>query len=505
VSRELKLLLAAAAVVFAAGLTWGVPFLWAPDELSPDTIFYAIERRFTGGWYDKYPPMQYFLDAIVCLPPHIAARFGWVSLTSLETQGRLLILLRLVSVVMSLGTVAAVYSTARMFYGGGGAVVAALVGCCTPVFVFYAKLANVDAPSMCWLAWSLYFYARAVRGGGARDLIGYGLAAVTAIATKDQTGGFFVLPSLHLAWLASRRGTWRPLLAAGAVSLVVLVFQMGIPYNLAGFRSHVEMITGEASQPYRFHGSTIVRQALVAKVTAAQLAWTMTWPGLAAALAGILIEVRRRRFLWLLLPAVSYYLFFLMVAGYVYDRFLLGEGLVLAIFAGALADSVLAASRARWRPAAVTAFAALVVWWGVSIDLMMILDSRYATSDWVLAHRMHGRVALVGFAPYLPYIPNGVRVGGGPNEFEGDQRPLYVIVNAELMRRPSLPPVERAWQRFLDSGSSGYVVAARFKTLPPASLLSYTDVFRNGVEDALTNLDKVGPEIVVYWWPRATR
>jgi hypothetical protein len=505
VSRELKVLLAAAAVIYSAGITWGVPFLWGPDELSPDTIFYAIERHFAGGWHDKYPPMQYFLDTIICLPPHVAARYGWISLTSPDTQRTLLLLLRLLSVAMSLGTVAAIYSTARMLYGDRGAVVAAILGCCTPVFVFYAKLANVDAPSMFWLAWALYFYVRAVRGGGARDLFGYGLTAVTAIATKDQTGGFFVLPSLHLAWLASTRGAWRPLLAAGAVSLVVLVFQMGIPFNLAGFKAHVEMITGEASQPYRFHGSTLVRQALVARVTASQLAWSMTWPGLAGALAGIAIEVRRRRFLWLLLPAVSYYLFFLVVAGYVYDRFVIGLAFVLAIFAGAAADAVLGARPARWRAAAVGACAAFVVWWGASIDLMMILDSRYETTDWVLAHRMHGRVALVGFGPYLPYIPNGVRVGGGPNEFEGDQRPLYVIVNAELMRRPSLPPVERAWQRFLDRGDSGYVVAARFKTLPNASLLSYTDVFRNGVEDALTNLDKVGPEIVVYWWPRATR
>jgi hypothetical protein len=30
-------------------------------------------------------------------------------------------------------------------------------------------------------------------------------------------------------------------------------------------------------------------------------------------------------------------------------------------------------------------------------------------------------------------------------------------------------------------------------------------VFRNGVEDPETNLDKVGQEIVVYWWPSQSR
>jgi hypothetical protein len=371
------------------------------------------------------------------------------------------------------------------------------------VFAFSAKLANVDAPSICWLAWAIYFYIRSVRGGAAADLFGYALTAVTAIATKDQTGGFFVLPSLHLAWLAARRRGWRPLIAAAAVAVVVLVFEMDIPFNPGGFAAHVQVITGEASQPFRLPGSTLARQARVAWLTLVQTAWSMAWIGLAAATAGIVVEMRRRRFLWLLLPVLSYYLCFLVVAGYVYDRFALGLGFVLAIFAGGFVDGVLrdGAPARRWRMAVCAAGLAFVVWTGVSIDLMMILDSRYAASRWIATHPTHGRVALVGPARYLPYLPGAIRVAGGPNEFDGEKRPTYVVVNAEVMRRAVLPPVERAWHTFLDSGQSGYIVAARFKTLPRASVLSYLDIFRNGVEDTETNLDKVGPEIVVYWWP----
>jgi 4-amino-4-deoxy-L-arabinose transferase-like glycosyltransferase len=507
VRRELRLLLAAAAVLYAAGVWWGVPWQWGPDELGPDYIYYSIRMHFAGGWHDKYPPVQYLLDALVCLPAYVAAKFGLLKLTSYETESTLLVLMRLLTVAMLVGAVAAIYQTACQLYGRRGAIAAAIVAGFTPVFTFYAKLANVDAPALFWLAWAIYFYVRVVRGGAGRDLLGYALTAVTAIATKDQMGGFFVLPSLHLAWLAARRQAWRPLLTAAAVSTVVLVFEMDIPFNLEGFRAHVQMITGEASQPFRLHGSTLQRQTMVAWLTLGQTAWAMAWIGLAAAAAGIAIEIRRRRFLWLLLPAISYYVFFLVVAGYVYDRFILGLAFVLAIFAGAFVDSVLRddAPARRWRMAACAAGLAFVVWTGVSIDLMMILDSRYAAARWIGMHRMHGRVGLVGFQPYLPYIPGGVRLMGGPNEFEGEHRPTYVIVNAELLRRGSLPPVERAWQRFLDSGQSGYVVAARFKTLPRASALSYLAIFRNGVEDAETNLDKVGPEIVVYWWPSAPR
>jgi 4-amino-4-deoxy-L-arabinose transferase-like glycosyltransferase len=507
VRRELRLLLVAALVLYVAGIWWGVPWPWAPDELGPESIYDALGKHFAGGWHDKYPPVQYVLDALVCLPAYVAAAFGLLNPTSFETESTLLILMRLLTVVMSMGAVAAVHLTARELYGRRGAIAAAIVAGFTPVFVFYAKLANVDAPSIFWLAWAVYFYVRAVRGGAARDLFGYALTAVTAIATKDQAGGFFVLPSLHLAWLAARRRAWRPLAAAAAVSVVVLAFEMGIPFNAAGFAAHVQVMTGEASQPFRLPGPPLARQAMVAWLTLVQTAWSMAWIGLGAAVAGVAIEIRRRRFLWLLLPVASYYLFFLAVAGYVYDRFVLGIGVVLAIFAGGFVDDLLRddAPARRWRQAACAAGLALVVWAGVSIDLMMILDSRYSAARWISTHRTHTRIALVGPARYLPYIPGALRVGGGPNEFAGEKRPGYVVVNAEVMRRASLPPVERAWQQFLDSGQSGYVVAARFKTLPRASLLSYLGLFRDGVEDTTTNLDKVGPEIVIYWRPGDAR
>lgn len=505
---ELKALLAGALVLYVAGIWWGVPWQWGPDELAPDYIFGAIEKSFAGGWHDKYPPMQYYLDALVITPFAAAGRFGWVNMASLDTTAAMLIAMRLLSVAMTAGAVAAVYLTAAELYGRRGAVAAAIFAGFTPTVVFYAKLANVDAPSLFWVACALSFYVRAVRRGAARDLLWYGLTSVTAIATKDQTAGFFVLPSLHLAWLAAQRREWRPLVTAGAVAVIVLAFELGIPFNLEGFRSHVHVITGEASQPYRLPGSTWTRQSAVAALTVAMLGWSMTWVGLAAGVAGILNEVRRRRFLWLLLPAISYYLFFLVVAGYVYDRFVIGIGFVLAIFAGGVIDDLLQPGGRwlRWRRVAWAAAAAFIVWSGLSMDLMMILDSRYETARWMQLRRGTGRVGLVGFPPYLPHIPASVRLLSGPDDYPAADQPKFVIVNAEVMRRgTALPPLERAWKEWLESGRSPYVVAARFKTAPAVSMLTYTDAFRNGIEDATTNLDKVGPEIVVYWRPGVLR
>jgi hypothetical protein len=486
---------------------WGVPWQWGPDEISPGYVIGAMQMFFAGGWYDKYPPVQYYLDGLVCLPFVVLARFGWVELTSFDMTIVMLLLMRLLSVAMSLGTLVAIYRTADDLYGRRGAFAAALVAGFTPTVVFYAKLANVDAGSFFWVAWALRFYVRAVRAGGARALFGYGLTAVTAIATKDQTGGFFVLPSVHVAWLAWRRDEWRPLAAAAAAALVLLVFELGIPFNIHGFLAHVDTVTGESSQPYRIRGSTWTRQLGVAKLTMQMLAWSMTWAGIAAGLLGIAVELRRRRFLWFLLPLLSYYVFFLMIAGYVYDRFVIAMGFVLAIFAGGWVDEWLRpdAPWRRWRVAVCAAGAAFLVWTGASMDLMMMLDSRYAAARWVETHRADGGVGLVGFSPYLPYVNGGIRLTAGPDDFEPAEQPKYIIVNSEVLKRESLPPVERAWQRWLDSGRAPYVVAARFKTAPAASFLTYTDPFRNGVEDPTTNLDKVGPEIVVYWRPGVLR
>ena len=411
------------------------------------------------------------------------------------------------TVAMAVGTVAAIYLTASDLYGRRGAFAAALLAGFTPTVVFYAKLANVDVPSVFWLAWALRFYVRAVQSGERRSLWWCAVTGVTAIATKDQTAGFIILPGCHLVYLWLRRGDWRPLLTAAAIAAGLFALEINLPFNARGVVAHLDTITGEASAPFRIPGSTWMRQVMVAKLTWLELGWSMTWLGLAAALAGVAVELRRRRFLWFLLPALSYYLFFVMVAGYVYDRFLIGVCLVLAVFAGGWVDGVLRAGApaARWRWAACGVAAAFIVWTGVSMDLMMVLDSRYVAEQWIRNHRSGGRVGLVGHPEYLPHVSGAVLLGSGPADYEPGQQPRLIVVNAEVMRRDRLPPLERAWRDWLAEDRSRYVVAARFKTLPPFSWLSYSDVFRNGVEDTMTNLDKAGPEIVVYWNPDVLR
>ena len=77
-SPALTTVVAAFAVLFAVGIWWGWPALWAPDELDPPAILHAIGERFANGWFDKYPPLHYYLVSLVYAPALVAGWLGWL-------------------------------------------------------------------------------------------------------------------------------------------------------------------------------------------------------------------------------------------------------------------------------------------------------------------------------------------------------------------------------------------------------------------------------------------
>ena len=63
-------LLVLALLVNCMYIDWGLPnfYSWAPDAIHPFMVVNAMDRHFSGGWFDKYPPLQYMLNAAVFLP-----------------------------------------------------------------------------------------------------------------------------------------------------------------------------------------------------------------------------------------------------------------------------------------------------------------------------------------------------------------------------------------------------------------------------------------------------
>ena len=127
---------------------------------------------------------------------------------------------------------------------------------------------------------------------------------------------------------------------------------------------------------------------------------------------------------------------------------------------------------------------------------MMASDSRIEAEAWLRAHAGRAMVAFIGPMAYLP------RPGGLVAEpFEPDWEaidlvePEFLVINAEYARRPRSTDF---YQRLLDGSQPDYRLVATFKSPPGAALMAYGPLFRNGVEDDFTNLDKINPEIRVF-------
>jgi len=113
----MRWVLAALALVYACGIWWGLPWAgWGPDEVPPDVFLDAMRKHFLDGWHDKYPQVHFYLNAVLYLPWVAAERLGQIDLTSNAAQIALLVVSRVLSTVMALGTVCAIYILADDLY-----------------------------------------------------------------------------------------------------------------------------------------------------------------------------------------------------------------------------------------------------------------------------------------------------------------------------------------------------------------------------------------------------
>jgi len=501
------------------GLDWGLSDAsWAADELRPDWVRDVLHQGFGSGWYDKYPWLHYAVLAVPVSAFDLADRLGILPAGSVASWAGQLALMRLVSVLMALGTLAAAFLCGVEVVGPGRAALAPLVLLLTPLFVYYGKMANLDMPALCWFAWALVAFLRIGRGGALRDYVWLGVAAAGAVATKDQAyanlalvgvGAVVMTAQQHegSAWwtklgraLADRR-VWA---AAAAAALASAAFH-NVVFNLAGFVSHIRLLStlGDLA----IVPSTAGGYLALSSLTLALFRWSMGWPFFALAAAGAAAAVlrrERRRWLWLLAVPLSFHLSFTCVTRYVNDRYLFGGVFVLALFAGAAAADLLGAVRRRTAARlAVAASFVFALLYASSINVMMSLDARRAVKGWVAAST--GARAVVGLVgrSYMPGIAPPIRtvVLEPSAEAVRAAAPDVLILNARFARRfeQARDPAGRDLLRALDDGSLGYDEAWRYRAPVPAwALLQYEAPFRGSGESPLTNLDKINPEMAVY-------
>lgn len=503
-------LLVASAALFAVGAWWGLPAYasWAPDEISPADVHDAWRLRFSGGWATKYPPLHYAVLAAAFLPYYVTASFGLSPLSDMHIATSLTLVSRLISVIMGILTVWIVHTLTREHFGPRAGLFAALTVISALPFTYYSKTANLDVPYVFWLTLAFLYYARATAGRRPADFYRFALAGVASICTKDQAYGFFVLPAIYMV-LCTRTAPARPgvpspqvLMWMAALTLAAASLCMNLPFNLNGVIKHFRLITGPDSQSYKMYIFTapgIVHMALDA---VRELAGVMSWPLFVVATAGVVGSLRRRQpvLVLLLLAALSYYLSFLSVVLYQYDRFFLGVVVVLAPAAGCwLARFTRQGSCYRALRLLTVCFVfAYALSRCVGLDSLMLRDSRYAAEQRLRREvRPNDLVGAIGQRVYLtrPEIVPWTLTRATPEDLE-QVKPDLLVVNVGYGLRASRGYNDELVRNLLPS-SGIYSLVAEYRSKVPFPL-SLEPRYSRAEEDEFSNLSKINPVVRLY-------
>ena len=505
--------LVVALVLNVVGIGWGMPSAqgWAPDEMLPQAVLDGMEAWFSNGWFSSYPPFHHYLIALAYLP---TLGLEWLRGTAFDLGVRhvaLVITGRLVSVLMAEGCLVATYLLAADLFGRRAGLFASIVLGLTTPFVFYAKTANVDVPYVFWFAVSLVFYMRLLRTLALRYFVQFAITATLAVCTKDQAYALYALtpiPVLVALWNDRERPGrgWRNVFdwrIAAATGAAVVTFAIGhnLLANVEGFLDHVDNVL-EWSRYAPMFDAGIAGRAALTGFAALQMKESLGWPSTIAAGCGLVLALRdpALRFAgWTLVPVVSYWLVFLNVIRYSFDRFLLPVCVVAAIFAGFAFARTLSGGQ-WWRRAIATAALAFTVLYTLPVDFMMIADARYTAEHWVNTRRAGDeRVGMLGFN-YMPRLPRNSYVVVLTISQLRWFKPTYVIVNADYTRRRPATTTEREALAALDAGELGYRRLFGERSSVPWDWLPGMHPALVGARPgpALSNLEHINPRMEVF-------
>lgn len=504
--------LALAAALQLWQLWFGLPARWELDEVIAADVLEPARAWFAGGWYDLYPALFFGSLGVLSWPFMAAGTMGLIDL-GLEPAGvAQVIVYRLGMVVCGVVIAGLAYRLAmEAFAHRRAAIWAAFVAAALPLLVYLTKFSKADVPySAAFLAAAL-FHLRALRTPTTAVYGWFAFWGMVAICLKDQAYGLVLLPALHLVWLRwraladhpiatrlARLVVDRPLWRAAIVAVAVFVVGHNLLFNFDGFLSHVQLITGGGSQGFRTYERSAGGQLAMLRDAFAMVSWTFGLP-MSIVIAGSLVlawRARRQALLVLLLPIASYYLTFMAVIQYQYDRFYLAPAILLAVVSGLGLAWLVAASQV-WARVAVVVAAGHLLLLGSSIDLLMARDSRYAAEAWLAAQVDHDE--LVGMAGPRSYLPRPGRLPVTDVPFDWAEvsaaPPDFLVVNAEFAVRDRHVAF---FGPLLAGDHPLYREAARFKSSPGPALIAYRPEFSDGVEDPESNFDKINPEIRIY-------
>jgi len=488
--RDMRWILALSLVLNVAGIWWGLPSMWAAIETVPVYVLAAFSMQFSHGWYELYPPMQYYLLSLVSSPILLLHSMDVLSYYTPAGLTLLILSYRLLSIMFSVGTVAAVAFAGRLAFGKRAAVLASGFAALGATFVYYAKTANVDMPYVFWYSVSLVFLIRLLQESRVRDYVLFSVTATLAVATKDQAYALYLTVPVIVVyelWRQKRRegASWplvraftdRRIVAAVFAAIGTFVVVFNLIFNFDGFVMHVRATT-DAAALYGVFDSTLAGHWQLLMVTIRLVRDSLGWPFFVAALAGIIIgfltPAYRRTTVWLSAGIPAYYLGLIEIVRYNYDRFMLPICVLLSIFGGLAFDRLLSATAAglRWRRTLVAAAFAYSFLYASTVDVLMVGDSRYAVGRWMAAHIDRNIVVgVLGLHEYLPALEDyHVTDITTIDELRAEQ-PRFFLLNADYVHAADPDTDFARLASAVQSGQLGYHLRLRYRRKTALSLL----------------------------------
>jgi hypothetical protein len=479
-------------------LSWGLSgsVTWQPDAIEGEQTINHMPLLFKQ-WRHKYPRGQFLINWVFYQPlvdhwsKHpIAVKdpSGKVS-TQIITQDRakfLAAISRWIVVVMSLGTITAVFLTTLYLFGDYlSAWLAGFILSVSSLFVFYSSIGHIDVPFTFWYSWAGCFCVLAAKRNLWRFYIPAALCAAYAVCTKEGYSMYIVglavvfciLRSVEVyqktANLRQATGSFLSLKSAVAGAAFAGLFLLMSGF-LNGPEEFVARMKFMSSEPL----FDMSRTQLNLLQTSFQFLYTSVgWPVLLVWAAGMvyLLLKNRTAFLFSALPLVIFYMLTVMRLHFVAPRYFVPACTTIAIITGFTLAAWLRAPRIpAWaRYMVVFLICGLTVLYCIGLKLEMRNDTRNRVEAW--AHEHISKDVLIGsgmkrwYAPRLKF--EGYKLIDGWHS-EGIQTsrgmvkvsPEYLITSLRFPCGSNYKD-DSAFKKDLYDGKAGYIKVEEFRAI----------------------------------------
>jgi len=431
--------------LYLPGIYWGLPALtsWSQDTIAGARSLGPVEG-WPKEWRGRYPPLHYLINVALYQPIHLwwersGQRFedpqtGRMTLTPPQVPkvGFRILLSRVLTLIMAITAGLGIWAaTMALTKDSLAALLAAVTVMIGAAFTYFAHLGNVDIPSICWFAWSVFFFVRAIQSEEMRHCFLLGLFAALSVCTKDGLAGVYPGMALVLLaeetrrqrsvrdgptslagwanafWSALLQPRWLVGLAAFVLPYLVI---SGVLYNPGGYAARMAYWLDDSRNTLHAAQYRYPDQFRLLLATGWYAAGAVGWPMLAAMICAVIYNLVRhtRIALTVLAPALTYYVVVIAcVLHFVYSRFLFPPLALVAILTG-LAGSALMRDRVKplWVRLGIPTVVLLVsLGYALGVNVEMWTDSRYSAESWFRRHvDPPSSVGVFSKGQYLPRL-----------------------------------------------------------------------------------------------------